>query len=359
MEDLYYADLEKLEEEYRSIIPNYKIFCNKLSLLVEELLLSEKINFHLIENRIKDVDSFMNKVMRNDKFYKNPLSEITDICGIRIILYYASDVDIVSDLIDKELNVTKESSVDKREQLAEDQFGYLSVHKIIALNDERKKLTEWSHYSNYKSEIQVRSVLQHAWAAISHALQYKRENEIPRLYRRKLIRLSGLLELADEEFISLKNSQDDLKEKISEVIEKRNYDVDINSHSVIEYFKDSQTIKNISKIIESTKLILTERMIESSETVLAASLINLNTIYDLDNALNSQLDIAKKFYTKFCETFKTKSEYTDMSGGIDHWIAVLLLGQFSKIENVNLDKTNLKWANFYKGAVQKAFQQKK
>jgi trimethylamine:corrinoid methyltransferase-like protein len=53
------------------------------------------------------------------------------------------------------------------------------------------------------AEVHVRTVLQHAWAAISHSLQYKKEDDVPAALRRRLNRLAALLELADQEFTTL------------------------------------------------------------------------------------------------------------------------------------------------------------
>lgn len=51
-----------------------------------------------------------------------------------------------------------------------------------------------------KVEEQLRTILMHVLAAISHKLLYKRENDAPNVLKRKLNRLSALIELADEQF---------------------------------------------------------------------------------------------------------------------------------------------------------------
>ncbi|MBC7752368.1 MAG: hypothetical protein H7Z73_11760 [Candidatus Saccharibacteria bacterium] len=48
----------------------------------------EKLDFHLLESRTKDVTSFREKVARSSKAYGDPLSEINDLCGLRVIAYY-------------------------------------------------------------------------------------------------------------------------------------------------------------------------------------------------------------------------------------------------------------------------------
>lgn len=58
------------------------------------------------------------------------------------------------------------------------------------------------------------TVLQHAWATISHKLDYKSEVDVPRELRRSLFRLSALLELADKEFVDLRRRTEELQERM-------------------------------------------------------------------------------------------------------------------------------------------------
>src|SRR5205085_6657438 len=54
-----------------------------------------------------------------------------------------------------------------------------------------------------KVEIQTRSILQHAWAEIEHDIGYKRASGLPSAFQRRFSRLAGLLEMADQEFVSI------------------------------------------------------------------------------------------------------------------------------------------------------------
>ncbi|MFD0345799.1 hypothetical protein ACFQ0M_06300 [Kitasatospora aburaviensis] len=71
---------------------------------------------------------------------------------------------------------------------------------IARLSEERRTLTEYQEYAGFRAEFQVRTVLQHAWGVISHALDYKNEDAVPAEVRRKLFRLAALLETGDELF---------------------------------------------------------------------------------------------------------------------------------------------------------------
>jgi putative GTP pyrophosphokinase len=89
----------------------------------------------------------------------------------------------------------------------------LSLHYIAQLNTARSALVEYRKFSGIKFEIQIRSILQHAWAEIEHDLGYKSEVAIPRDLKRRFSRLAGLLEIADDEFATIRDQLDAHKER--------------------------------------------------------------------------------------------------------------------------------------------------
>lgn len=197
---------------HEAAIDSYKVnhasftsFAQKLRPLLEEMLTQSGIKFHFVEARAKSVESFCEKITRPGKMYKDPLNEIPDIIGVRIVVYYSDDVAACGRLVRNEFKILEMELNHQPEKLSVDQFGYLSVHYVAALSSARRKLLEWKAFATYRFEIQLRTVLQHSWAAVSHALQYKREGDVAPELRRKLHRLAGLFELADEEFLALRD----------------------------------------------------------------------------------------------------------------------------------------------------------
>ena len=110
----------------------------------------------------------MRKVER--KSHANPFDEIKDFAGVRVISYYNDDVDRIAIILNSELDVDPAHSMDKISNLDIDEFGYRPFHLVCKLKEPRIALPEWKRFSGLTIEIQVRSVLQHAWAAISHKL---------------------------------------------------------------------------------------------------------------------------------------------------------------------------------------------
>jgi len=186
----------------------YLDFSNRITSLITMLIHDEGIHVDSIQNRTKTVESLRKKLCT--KSYAQ-LEDVPDLVGLRVIAYDREGADRVVELIRNGFDVDDDESGDAAETLDPTEFGYSSVHLIIRLSQERRQLPEWSQVKALHAEVQVRTVLQHAWASISHALQYKREDEVPRALRRRLARLSALLELGDQEFAALINEHNELK----------------------------------------------------------------------------------------------------------------------------------------------------
>ena len=132
--------------------------------------LKDHIKKFRIESRIKAIDSFYEKIKR--KYYSNPFEQMEDICGIRIICYYSSDLPIISRTIKNEFDIIK--SVDKSDLLQTDEFGYRSKHFIVKIKD-KKLLKSKKNLKDLKAEIQVRTILMDVHASIEHHLLIKKE----------------------------------------------------------------------------------------------------------------------------------------------------------------------------------------
>ena len=177
----------------------YSQITSKAKALIEDLLRFNNIEVHSVTSRTKGRDSLERKITIKGAGYAC-LEDITDIAGVRIVTFFEHDVNRVVELISQEFVVDVKNSIDKREILDPDRFGYLSAHQVVQLGLNRVQLNEYRGFEARRFEIQTRSILQHAWAEIEHDLGYKSKSEVPRHIRRRFSRLAGLLELADSEF---------------------------------------------------------------------------------------------------------------------------------------------------------------
>lgn len=332
----------KFLDEFSELTPTLERFKTKIETLVQDLLENENIQYHVIESRTKSLNSFKAKLETKGEKYENPLAEIIDLVGLRIILYYLEDVNKVRDLIEKEFKILPEHSSDKITNLKPNEFGYLSVHNAIKLDTKRAKLTEWKKYKNITAEIQIRTVLQHSWASISHILLYKKEADIPNAIKRKLNRLSGLLELADEQFQELKIEQEQVLKKISDSITNSEFEIEINFNSVKNFIENTK-----AKLIIERELNLNERFEynmentsdDISQIITLTNALGFETINHLNNGIENSVEFIHQFFTHFYSEDKDP-----IIGSTAHYLAVVLAGINIK-KNNKLEKKF--WSNDY------------
>jgi len=196
--------MESILDIYRKNHPIYNDFTNKMQELVTTLLLNQNVPIHSVVSRIKAESSLKSKIGSGRKKYSK-IEDITDLCGLRVITYFEDDVDQVAEIIRKELAIDPIHSIDKRKILPANQFGYLSVHFVASLTSKQLQLSKYKKLKNLKIEIQICSILQHAWAEIEHDLEYKSQIAVSYDVRRRFSRLAGLLEIADLEFTKLRD----------------------------------------------------------------------------------------------------------------------------------------------------------
>jgi len=326
--------------EFNKLKPTYQAFTEKMYDLVVSLLRQNNIKYHLIEHRTKEQLSFASKIVKKNESFDS--TEITDISGLRIITYYQKDVDIISQLLLKEFDIDNKNSIDKSEILKSNEFGYQSVHYIVKLKENRFTLTEWSSFKNLKAEIQIRTVLQHAWASISHELQYKKSYEIPDELKRKLYRLSGLFELADEEFGELKEKHISIEKQVFKGVTTENTvkKTEINLITINHFIQTSKIATQIQeaaiKAGFSIEDITEEEQIKSksykkslSEILNLLQVLEISDLNDLETLLNNSL---KKAYPFFNEVFKNNGVNV-WTGWKDFFVELILIANVKDLDN--------------------------
>ncbi len=185
--------------------------------LVTSIIDDAGINYLSVTGRAKGVASFAGKVhrlaaKREEAF--EPLTVITDQVGLRVITYVEGDVLAVADLLRQQFTVLEERDLGK-ETASEGRFGYASRHLLVS----RDAGAGAAYDPPVCASIQLRTVLQHAWAEFEHDVRYKGTvppEQVPDLDRRFTL-AAGLLELADREFSTIRDRiQAGLSERVVE-----------------------------------------------------------------------------------------------------------------------------------------------
>lgn len=213
----------------------YEAFAKSAEEVLRGCLASSSVMVHEITSRAKNPESFERKAAQpspdypEDPKYSDPLAQITDKAAVRIITYFLSTVNEVCAIVEEQFEIVEK---DERINSEPDRLGYQSVHYLIKYSPARYNLPEYRRYSGLIAEIQVRTILQHAWAEIEHDIQYKAIATLPDRIRRRFAALAGLIEIADREFQAIEDADHVLREEA-----RRN--VDLGQLDQVEITPDS------------------------------------------------------------------------------------------------------------------------
>lgn len=244
-DDINDSDLAKHAEgavaAYREIQSLYAQFAKTGARIILEALDLSEAPVHSVEGRGKSLESFQTKAMIPadtspvEPKYKEPTKEITDLAGVRVITYFPRTVEVVANLVESQFKVLEK--FDKGEELIEEgKFGYQSLHYLVHLSAARTNLPEYQRFEGMIMEVQVRTILQHAWAEMEHDIQYKAESVIPRSIRRRFLALAGMLEIADREFQAIQDEDEELRQAARTSVNLGNFaDVEITPDSLKSY----------------------------------------------------------------------------------------------------------------------------
>lgn len=206
------AHCEAILQEYRDNLLQFEEVAAQVCSKLKKTFAETGLIVAAIESRVKTEDSLAGKLELKGGKYRS-LADITDIVGVRVITFYIDDVDKVASAVERHFEVDWDNSVDKRKIHEIDSFGYMSLHYICSQTG-----------FPYRFEVQMRTVLQHAWANMNHDTGYKSGVEVPREYLRNLNRLAGMLELADEQFSLIRSELTDYRRRVQALVASGNLD---------------------------------------------------------------------------------------------------------------------------------------
>ncbi|MEM9257565.1 MAG: hypothetical protein AAGA91_19170 [Pseudomonadota bacterium] len=199
---------EKFLEGYEQQYPQFKREAELVRGLVLEIAERSGASVHAVRARAKSPESVRDKLRR--KHYDRPESQLTDLIGVRIITTYSDEVDLVASKLRESFVISQHDSIDERTLLGQTGFGYRSVHLVARLKGAQARNRRYRILQDQWFEVQVRTILEHAWAEISHEIAYKSGVEYPPPLVRKFSSLAGTLELLDNEFLTIRDERNQL-----------------------------------------------------------------------------------------------------------------------------------------------------
>ena len=208
-------DFEKERAEFRDYYNDSSVllhdaatfFCS----LVTAVLRDTSFEIDAVTARLKDREECIAKFSRK---YREKLEEttteyeikdwISDLIGVRVVCLYDTDIYHVQQILKQNFEIVDESDKKKTIEASESAFGYKGVHLDLKLGRGREKLSEYQRYKSLQYEVQIRTISQDAWSTLDHKIKYKKN--IPVELKRRINRLAGLFELADQEFVLIRDA---------------------------------------------------------------------------------------------------------------------------------------------------------
>ena len=228
---------QELLRQYESLLPVYRQMEKVIPDQLKEFFDEAGIIVAALEHRIKTKESLAGKLKLKGGKYRD-IYDITDLVGLRVITFYIDDVDKVASIVERLFEIDWENSIDKRKAHEIDSFGYLSLHYICRIPESSYKDPEHPELNKLRFEVQMRTVLQHAWANMNHDTGYKSGVEIPKVYLRNLSRLAGMLELVDDEFSRIRRELSDYRRNVQKLVSSGNLEeVQLDGDSFKSYLQ--------------------------------------------------------------------------------------------------------------------------
>lgn len=252
-----YLSKATIRENYEAYSEYFaKILQNILTILQEKISLSAQPTYKW---RIKRFESYYKKVLRKeaDKITAvNSIICLTDMLGIRLICAFLEDINLAISQI-KDIFEIREVEI-KGDEKKVSEFGYESIHVLVKIPDEclPEKDERFEKLMPLEGElvceIQIRTILQDAWAEVEHELIYKTEfSPFDMPLRRKLAAINASLSLADITFQEIR----DYQKKLQKEVEERRHSFYSMADNLLDEKPKSaapETINRVSPFVQGT-----------------------------------------------------------------------------------------------------------
>jgi len=234
-----------LKKEYDRYFEIRNLIVNDLKVMTDNILTSLDSN-PVVSGRIKNFTSFFSKYIRLLKTgEKNP--RITDLFGIRVICPFIEDLQTAEELFKKNFEIIER---EVKGHYSFKEFCYESTHFLIKIP--KVLIDKYGDPGTDIAEIQIRTILQDAWAEVEHELVYKAElNPFDEPMKRKLAAVNASLSLADMIFQEIRSYQRHYSKEMSKRRESFYQKIE---ESTDDLLFESEQPKTVSPFIENNSL---------------------------------------------------------------------------------------------------------
>ncbi|MEA5460605.1 RelA/SpoT domain-containing protein [Arcicella sp. LKC2W] len=215
---------EQLIKDYNSLKPKLIEWANFVDLTLQNIIYtnieSASIKIQIPpQYRLKSDESLIGKAFYNNQFKNSskPLKRIEDKVGTRIVLTSLREVKIVKEIVLSNTefwNVRISRDPDKSFDKKPKEFDYTAIHLNLTPLGSSSIFKGFSNtdLEFYVCELQIRTLLQHAFAEVAHDTIYKgafsSNNQLVRL----LSKAEALMEVTDEYFCNAYETMEKVEE---------------------------------------------------------------------------------------------------------------------------------------------------
>lgn len=170
--------------------------------------------------RVKEIGSLLAKAFFRNKNYRDPYSEITDKVGTRFVVLFLEQIKDICDIIEStaEWEASKDRDYEEERLKYPVHFDYQSVHYVVRL------ISDVEHADTLipagtPCEVQVRTLLQHAYSELTHDTIYKPNTSVSPLVHRAIAKSMALIETTGSFFSEVKTELDKASGEFMSIID--------------------------------------------------------------------------------------------------------------------------------------------
>lgn len=204
--------LKDMKVELIRFMMSYKFaleeMMTKINILKQEFKYIHDYNpIEHVSSRLKSPESILNKIQRKgyDYSFESITENVRDIAGIRITCAYISDICKISEMLQKQKDVTLIECKDYIKNPKPN--GYQSLHLIVQI-----PIFMSDREEHIFVEIQIRTIAMDFWASLEHKIYYKYNKEIPQHMKDELKEAAVTAAQLDRKMEKLQREMNKLKE---------------------------------------------------------------------------------------------------------------------------------------------------
>ena len=238
----------------------YDAFVGRLENLVESLLDDSEIGYDWVITFVRTphaVGDQLARARRAGRTFVRPLESEVRVAGVIIGLRDNAAAADINDVILREFKVDDESSLPVEEAAAGTErlgderskpVGYDFSHYLVSLDERRSELAEWSRFAGLKARIEVRTLLQDAWAGVDDGLPFYEAESYPAEVRELLTGAAARIAVADEQLTEVHHAIWRLYREYSEAIAAGELQIGVNGVSLMAYVENSELVSSLTEL---------------------------------------------------------------------------------------------------------------